>query len=102
MLIILLYSGDTKAIQSFLDEAKSMAVCCTEVLASPVTINEMSTSSGFANTATAHQGWVHVTTGTGGRAGRVQVETLVALANVATANTLSGNTSNAITYYAGL
>ena len=52
--------------------------------------------------ATAHQGWVHITTGTGGRAGRVQVETLVALSNVVTANTLSGNTSNSITYYSGL
>lgn len=60
------------------------------------------TSAGFANTATAHQGWVHVTTGTGNRAGRIQVETLVALSNVVTSNTLSGNTSNSITYYAGV
>ena len=60
------------------------------------------TSAMLANTATAHQGWVHVTTGTGGRAGRVQVETLVALSNVATANTLSGNTSNSKVFYAGL
>lgn len=60
------------------------------------------TFGGATNHATAHQGWVHVTTGTGGRAGRVQVETLVALSNVVTSNTLSGNTSNSITYYAGL
>ena len=60
------------------------------------------TSAGFANTSTAHVGWVRVTTGTGGRAGREQVEVLVALANTATSNTLSGNTSNSITYYAGL
>lgn len=60
------------------------------------------TSAGFANTATAHVGWVRVTTGTGGRAGREQVEVLVALSNTATSNTLSGNTSNSITYYAGL
>ena len=60
------------------------------------------TSAMLANTATAHQGWVHVTTGTGGRAGRVQVETLVTIANVATANTFSGNTSNSKVFYAGL
>jgi len=60
------------------------------------------TSTGFANTATAHVGWVRVTTGTGGRAGREQVEVLVTLSNTATSNTLSGNTSNSITYYAGL
>ena len=60
------------------------------------------TSAVLANTATAHQGWVHVTTGTGGRAGRVQVETLVALSNVVTSNTLSGNTSNSQVYYAGV
>ena len=60
------------------------------------------TSAGFANTATAHVGWVRVTTGTGGRAGREQVEVLVALSNTATSNTLSGNTSNSSTFYAGL
>ena len=60
------------------------------------------TFGGATNHATAHQGWVRVRTGTGGRSGRVQVETLVALANVATANVLSGNTSNSLSYYAGL
>ena len=60
------------------------------------------TSAVLANTSTAHQGWVHVSTGTGGRAGRVQVETLVALSNVVTSNTLSGNTSNSQVYYAGV
>lgn len=60
------------------------------------------TSTGFANTATAHTGWVKVTTGVGGRAGRRQVEVLVALSNTATANATSGNTSNSQTYYAGL
>jgi hypothetical protein len=54
------------------------------------------------NHATAHQGWVHVTTGTGGRAGRVQAEVLVALANTAVANTGSGYTSNSTAYYTGL
>jgi hypothetical protein len=50
----------------------------------------------------AHTGWVHVVTGTGGRAGRRQVETLVCLANAVASNTISGNTSNSLTYYAGL
>ncbi|NBP03763.1 MAG: hypothetical protein EBU90_27420, partial [Proteobacteria bacterium] len=54
------------------------------------------------NHATAHQGWVYVTTGTGGRSGRVQTEVLVTLANPTAANTLSGNTSNIQTYYAGV
>ena len=57
---------------------------------------------GATSRATAHQGWVHVKTGTGGRSGRVQVETLVALANVTTSNTISGNTSNSLSYYFGL
>ena len=60
------------------------------------------TFGGATSHSGAHTGWVHVVTGTGGRSGRVQVETLVALSNVATANTLSGNTSNSQTYYAGL
>lgn len=59
-------------------------------------------NSSFANTATPHAGWVHVQTGTGGRAGRVQVEVLVALANAVASNTTSGNTSNSGSYYAGL
>lgn len=52
--------------------------------------------------AVAHTGWVYTTTGTGGRMGRVQTEVLVALSNITTSNTLSGNTSNSLTYYAGL
>jgi len=52
--------------------------------------------------AAAHTGWVHVTTGTGGRAGRVQTEVLVALSNTFATLTDSGNTSNALTRYAGL
>ena len=50
----------------------------------------------------AHTGWVHVVSGTGGRLGRKQVETLVCLANAVAYNALSGNTSNSGTYYAGL
>jgi hypothetical protein len=57
----------------------------------------------FASGAAAcHIGWNKVVTGTGGRAGRVQTECLITLANPTAANTLSGNTSNSLTYYAGL
>jgi len=61
-------------------------------------------SANLANSggAAAHTGWVKTTTGTGGRAGRVQTEVLVALANPVAANTLSGNTSNSGTYFAGV
>ena len=52
--------------------------------------------------ASAGSGWNKVTTFTGGRAGRVQTEVLVALANPVAANTLSGNTSNSGTYFAGV
>lgn len=69
------------------------------VLVSPT---RMANTVGFANTETCGTGWVKVTTGIGGRAGRVQTEVLVALANTATANVLSGNTSNSQVYYAGL
>mgnify|MGYP003703664005 CR=1 FL=1 len=67
-----------------------------------VSSTRLANTAGFANTSTAHVGWQHVTTGTGGRAGRVQVETLVALSNVAIANTNSGRTSNTNTYYTGV
>lgn len=60
------------------------------------------TFGGATNHATAHTGWVHVTTGTGGRSGRVQTEVLVALNTATAANVVSGNTSNSQTYYAGL
>lgn len=63
-------------------------------------------NSSFGNTArssaVAHAGWVYTTTGTGGRAGRVQTEVLVALANTSASNTGSGNTSNSQTFYSGL
>jgi hypothetical protein len=63
-------------------------------------------NSSFGNTArssaVAHAGWVYTTTGTGGRAGRVQTEVLVALANTSASNTASGNTSNSQTFYSGL
>ena len=59
-------------------------------------------SANLAQGAVAHAGWVQVRTGTGGRAGRVQTEVLVALSNPVAANTLSGNTSNSQTYFTGL
>jgi hypothetical protein len=52
--------------------------------------------------AAAHTGWVHVTTGTGGRKGRVQTEVLVALSTPNATLIDSGNTSNSLTRYAGL
>ena len=49
------------------------------------------TGAGKANTAGAHAGWVMRKEGTGGRAGRIQTETLVAMGSMtgdfATANT---------------
>lgn len=62
-------------------------------------------NASFGNTArhaVAHAGWVYTTTGTGGRAGRVQTEVLVALANTSASNTRSGNTSNSQTYYSSV
>ena len=50
----------------------------------------------------AHTGWVHVVSGTGGRLGRKQVETLVCLTDSTARNPLSGNTSNTGTYYGGI
>jgi hypothetical protein len=62
-------------------------------------------NASFGNTvrhSVAHIGWVYTTTGTGGRAGRVQTEVLVAIANTSASNTASGNTSNSQTYYSGI
>jgi len=67
-----------------------------------VSSTRLSNTSIFSSKATPHTGWIRVKTGTGGRGGRVQVEVLVALANVQTSNTFSGNTSNSLVYYAGL
>jgi len=67
-----------------------------------VSATRLANATNFSTKATPHTGWVRVKTGTGGRTGRVQVEVLVALANVQTSNTLSGNTSNSLIYYAGL
>ena len=61
-----------------------------------------SSNYNLSSGAGGHQGWAVVTTGTGGRAGRVQVETLVVLANPSAANVISGNTSNSLTYFAGV
>ena len=67
-----------------------------------VSSTRLANATNFSTKTTPHTGWVRVKTGTGGRTGRVQVEVLVALANVQTSNTLSGNTSNSLIYYAGL
>ena len=64
--------------------------------------NYSSSALAASGGAAAHTGWVKTTTGTGGRANRVQTEVLVALANPVAANTLSGNTSNSGTYFAGV
>jgi hypothetical protein len=65
------------------------------------------TSANLANSgsAVAHLGWNKITTFTGGRSGRVQTECLVIVANAAAitiANTISGNTSNSLTYFSGV
>jgi hypothetical protein len=67
-----------------------------------VTASRMANTVGFPNVATSHTGWVKVSTGTGGRAGRVQTEVLVALSSPVAANVISGNTSNSQVYYAGV
>ena len=67
-----------------------------------VSTTRLANATNFSAKTTPHTGWVRVKTGTGGRTGRVQVEVLVALSNVQTSNTLSGNTSNSMIYYAGL
>lgn len=66
------------------------------------TATRLANTVGFTAGSTAHAGWVKVTTGTGGRAGRVQTEVLVALANPVAANVISGNTSNSGVYFAGV
>ena len=54
-------------------------------------VEASNTGAGKANTASAHAGWVMRKEGTGGRAGRIQTETLVAMGSMtgdfATANT---------------
>lgn len=71
-------------------------------LANAVFAGTANSGSYNLNSGMSHVGWNKVTTFTGGRAGRVQTETLVVLANPTAANTLSGNTSNSLTYFAGV
>jgi len=69
------------------------------VLVTPTRLANASFGSGMA---TPHTGWVNVKTGTGGRAGRVQVEVLTVVANAVALSSTSGNTSNSGTYYSGV
>ena len=54
------------------------------------------TGAGKANTASAHAGWVMRKEGTGGRAGRIQTETLVAMGS------MTGDHAAANTTYPGV
>jgi hypothetical protein len=54
------------------------------------------TLGGKANTASAHAGWVLRKEGTGGRAGRIQTETLVAMGSI------YGDFASANTTYPGI
>ena len=54
--------------------------------------NEMANTASAANTAGAHAGWVLRKEGTGGRAGRIHVETLVAMGS------MTGDGSDDTTY----
>ena len=71
-------------------------------LANAVFAGTANSGSYNLNSGMSHVGWNKVTTFTGGRAGRVQSETLVVLANPVASNTISGNTSNSLTYFAGV
>jgi len=71
-------------------------------LANAVFAGTANSSSYNLNSGMSHVGWNKVTTFTGGRAGRVQTETLVALSSPVASNTISGNTSNSLTYFAGV
>jgi hypothetical protein len=71
-------------------------------MANAVFAGTANSSSYNLNSGMSHQGWNKVTTFTGGRAGRVQTETLVVLANPTASNTISGNTSNSLTYFSGV
>lgn len=71
-------------------------------LANAVFAGTANSGSYNLNSGMSHVGWNKVTTFTGGRAGRVQTETLVVLANPVASNTISGNTSNSLTYFAGV
>ena len=59
------------------------------VLVTATRLANANSSQGVSSLQTAHTGWVHYETGTGGRAGRVQSEVLVALSTPSSANSNS-------------
>jgi hypothetical protein len=59
-------------------------------------VEASNTGAGKANTASAHAGWVMRKEGTGGRAGRIQTETLVAMGS------MTGDHAAANTTYPGI
>ena len=62
------------------------AYAANTILVSPARMANSNVSVGLSSKQFAHDGWVRIVKGTGGRAGRIQVETLVAL-NTATITT---------------
>lgn len=57
------------------------------ILVTPSRISQnANTAFGIKNGQTAHVGWVNYTVGTGGRAGRITSEVLVAMANPSSAD----------------
>jgi hypothetical protein len=56
------------------------------ILVTSTRLANANSSQGVSSKQTAHIGWVNYNRGTGGRAGRVQSEVLVALSNPTSAN----------------
>jgi len=84
----------------FISHIGQPAATTTKFVANTVLVT--STRLANANTQlispkqTAHQGWVNYTVGTGGRAGRVQSEVMVALSTPS-----SNNNTGAAPYFSG-
>ena len=68
------------------DQAYTNTYSNNTVLVTATRLANANTSQGVSSKQTAHTGWVHYETGTGGRAGRVQSEVLVALSSPSSAN----------------
>jgi hypothetical protein len=68
------------------DAAYTAAYSNNTILVTSTRLANANSTQGVSTRQTAHTGWVHYSKGTGGRAGRVQSEVLVALSTHTSAN----------------
>jgi hypothetical protein len=79
------------------DQATTNAYSSNTILVTASRLANANSTTGMSSKQTAHVGWVNYKVGTGGRAGRIQSEVLVALSTPS-----STNANSARPYFDGI